>query len=62
MPSIILEDRVVLSRLLRLIVKSHNDTVVDIGHFEAIVDRPSQDALNVKTEGSGSHVIQNIRA
>ena len=62
MPSVILEDGVVLRRLLRLVVKSHNDAVVDIGHFEAIVDLPSQDTLNVETEGSGSHVIQNSRA
>ena len=61
MPSVILEDGVVLCRLLRLVVKSHNDAAVQIGDFEAVVDIPSHDALDVETEGTGTHVIQSGR-
>ena len=61
MPSVILEDGVVLCRLLRLVIKSHNDAVVHIGDFEAVVDIPSHETLDVETEGAGTHVINSGR-
>lgn len=47
-----------MRRLLRLVVKSNDDAAVFIGDFEAVVDIPSRDTLNVETEGTGSHVIK----